>query len=151
MSETSEKSGKKRNPLKKVLVGIGIFLLVAAVGAGAMLLITEGQRKEDKNLAIADVDFSKVPNGTYRGSYEGWNKFDVDPLGSNRMAHNSLEYRYRYFEVFYDTGAAWNQGRAATVRHSLGVGLRKDGFALAVAFPVKEGRVEPMFMVGMNY
>ena len=77
MSKTSEKSGKKRSPLKKVLIGLGIFILIVAVGAGAVLLITEGQRKEDKNLAIADVDFSKVPDGTYRGSYEGWNKFDV--------------------------------------------------------------------------
>jgi len=81
----------------------------------------------------------------------GWNKYDVDPLGGDRAAHNTLEYRYRYFEVFYDTGAVWNHGRAATVRHSLGAGLRKDGFSLAVAFPVKEGRVEPMLMVGMNY
>ena len=77
MSKTSEKSGKKRSPLKKVLIGLGIFILIVAVGAGAVLLITEGQRKEDKNLAIADVDFSKVPDGTYRGSYEGWNKFNV--------------------------------------------------------------------------
>ncbi len=81
----------------------------------------------------------------------GWNKFDVDPLGGDRVAHNSVEYRYRYFEVFWDAGAVWNQNQAAVVRHSLGVGLRKDGFSLAVAFPVKDGRAEPMFMVGMNY
>ncbi|MCC6862284.1 MAG: BamA/TamA family outer membrane protein [Bryobacterales bacterium] len=81
----------------------------------------------------------------------GWNRFDLIPLGGNRVAHNSLEYQYRFFEIFYDTGSVWNRGEAATVRHSLGVGLRKDGFSLAVAFPVKEGRAEPMFMVGMNY
>jgi hypothetical protein len=81
----------------------------------------------------------------------GWNKFDLDPLGGNRVAHNTLEYRYRYFEIFYDAGSVWNRGQEATPRHSLGVGLRKDGFSLAVAFPVKDGRVEPMFMVGMNY
>lgn len=73
----SEKSGKSRSPLKKVLMGLGIFLLVVVVGLGVMLLVTEGQRREDRNLAIADVDFSKVPDGTYRGGYEGWNKFDV--------------------------------------------------------------------------
>ena len=73
----SEKSGKERGPLKKVLIGIGIFVLIVAVGLGVMLLVTEGQRREDRNLEIADVDFSKVPDGTYRGSYEGWNKFDV--------------------------------------------------------------------------
>jgi uncharacterized protein with FMN-binding domain len=73
----SEKSGKKRGPLKKVLIGLGVFLLIVAVGLGVTLLVTEGQRREDRNLEIADVDFSKVPDGTYRGSYEGWNKFDV--------------------------------------------------------------------------
>jgi len=73
----SETSGKKRSPFKKVLIGLGIFVLVVAVGAGVMLLVTEGQRREDRNLEIADVDFSKVPDGTYLGNYEGWNKFDV--------------------------------------------------------------------------
>jgi len=77
MSAASETSGKKRSPFKKVLMGIGIFFLIVAVGVGVMLLATEGQRREDRNLEIADVDFSKVPDGTYRGSYEGWNKFDV--------------------------------------------------------------------------
>ena len=57
----------------------------------------------------------------------------------------------RLLEVFYDTGAIWSPGQDATPRHSLGVGLRKGVFALALAFPVKEGRIEPMFMVGMNY
>ena len=36
----------------------------------------------------------------------GWNKYDLDPLGGNRMVHNSVEYRYGAFQVFYDTGAA---------------------------------------------
>jgi fumarate reductase flavoprotein subunit len=77
MPAASETSGKKRSPLKKVLIGIGIFFLVIAVGLGVMLLVTEGQRREDRNLETADVDFSKVSDGTYRGNYEGWNKFDV--------------------------------------------------------------------------
>jgi len=31
------------------------------------------------------------------------------------------------------------------------VGLRKNSFMVAMAFPVKSGRVTPTFMVGMNY
>jgi Outer membrane protein/protective antigen OMA87 len=81
----------------------------------------------------------------------GWNKFDIDPLGGDRMAHNTLEYRYRVFEVFYDVGAVWSRGQPAEARHALGAGLRRGGFSLAVAFPVRENRVEPVFMVGMNY
>jgi len=81
----------------------------------------------------------------------GWNRFDIDPLGGNRMAHGSVEYRYHYFQVFYDAGAVWDHGQDATPRNSVGVGLRKDGFSLAVAFPLKDGRIDPVFIAGMNF
>jgi len=81
----------------------------------------------------------------------GWNKFDLDPLGGNRMVHNSVEYRYGVFEIFYDAGAIWDSGQTAVARHSIGVGLRQGSFSLAVAFPVRDGRADPIFMVGMNY
>jgi hypothetical protein len=81
----------------------------------------------------------------------GWNKYDLDPLGGSRVAHNSLDYRYGVFEVFYDTGAIWDPGHDVVARHSVGVGLRKSSFQVAMAFPVKGGRASPIFMVGMNY
>lgn len=82
----------------------------------------------------------------------GWNKFEIDPVGGNRMVHNSVEYRYGPFEIFYDTGAIWDSGvQPATVRHGIGVGLRQRSFALALAFPVRSGRADPIFMMGMNY
>ncbi|MBZ5623652.1 MAG: BamA/TamA family outer membrane protein [Acidobacteriia bacterium] len=81
----------------------------------------------------------------------GWNKYDLDPLGGNRMVHNTVEYRYGAFEAFYDSGAIWDQGETAILRHSLGVGLRQGLFSLAVAFPVRDGHIDPIFMVGMNY
>ncbi len=81
----------------------------------------------------------------------GWNKFDVAPFGGNRMVHNSVEYRYGVLEVFYDTGSVWDAGQPATPRHGLGLGMRQGSFALALAFPVRSGRVEPTFMMGMNY
>ncbi len=81
----------------------------------------------------------------------GWNKWEIDPVGGNRMVHNTVEYRYRVFEAFYDTGSIGTRGQKAVTRHSVGVGLRKSVFSLAVAFPVRESHFEPMFMVGMNY
>jgi outer membrane protein assembly factor BamA len=82
----------------------------------------------------------------------GWNKFDLDPLGGNRMVHNSVDYRYGWFEVFYDVGAIWDSGvEPATARHGIGVGLRQGAFSLAVAFPIRQGRADPIFMMGMNY
>jgi uncharacterized protein with FMN-binding domain len=73
----STHSGKQRSPLRKVLIGLGVFFLVVVLTLGALVVVTEGQRREDRNLVIADVDFSKLPDGTYRGGYKGWNKFDV--------------------------------------------------------------------------
>ena len=81
----------------------------------------------------------------------GWNKYDLDPAGGNRMITNSVDYRYGPFQAFYDTGAIWDEGQPATVRHSLGIGIRESVFSLAVAFPVRGGRVEPIFMMGLLY
>jgi hypothetical protein len=81
----------------------------------------------------------------------GWDKSDLDPLGGNRMVHNSVDYRYRVFEVFYDAGAIWDGGEPAILRHGVGVGLREGAFAMAVAFPIRGGRADPIFMMGMNY
>jgi hypothetical protein len=81
----------------------------------------------------------------------GWNKFDLDPAGGDRVIHNTVDYRYHWFEIFWDTGAIWSRKETAVPRHSLGVGLRDGSFFLAVAFPVKSGRADPIFMLGMNY
>lgn len=81
----------------------------------------------------------------------GWNQYELDPLGGNRMVHNTVEYRYRLFDVFYDSGAIWDQGQAPVLRHAAGVGVRQGGLYAALAFPIKEGHIEPVFMVGMNY
>jgi hemolysin activation/secretion protein len=80
----------------------------------------------------------------------GWNKYDLAPLGGNRVVHNSVEYRYRFLEAFYDTGAVWNAGDRATVHHSCGGGVRLGDLALLLAFPLRNGHVEPVFIAGLN-
>ncbi|HWR49945.1 MAG TPA: BamA/TamA family outer membrane protein [Bryobacteraceae bacterium] len=80
----------------------------------------------------------------------GWNKYDVAPLGGDRVVHNSTEYRYRVMRVFYDTGAVWKKGDEAEVKHSAGAGLQFGDFAMLVAFPIKNGRAVPVFMLGLN-
>jgi len=81
----------------------------------------------------------------------GWNKFDVAPLGGNRTVHNELAYRYRIFRVFYDTGAVWNRGQKAAAKHSLGFGLFHHDFTVCIAFPIKDGRAEPVLMAGLTF
>src|SRR5262249_44644992 len=81
----------------------------------------------------------------------GWNKYDIDPIGGNRLVHNTVDYRYGPFQAFYDSGAVWDSGQPAAVRHSVGVGVRESVFTLAVAFPMRSGHIEPIFMMGMIY
>jgi hypothetical protein len=85
----------------------------------------------------------------------GWNRFEIDPLGGTRLVHNSVAYRYRFprltGQVFYDAGSLWHGNGDSGIRHSVGVGVSRSIFTLAVAIPVREGRIDPVFMVGMNY
>jgi len=88
----------------------------------------------------------------------GWNKFDIDPLGGNRMVYGSVTYGYRIVRVFYDTGAVWDQGSTPEDRRSVGIGVstgmgvfQKGAVLLAVAFPIRQGRTEPVFIAGMNF
>jgi len=85
----------------------------------------------------------------------GWDRYEIDPVGGSRVVHNELAYGHRVgegtLEGFYDTGALWQSDRPATLRHSLGVGYKQGIFVLSMAFPIRNGRIEPVFMAGMNY
>jgi hypothetical protein len=85
----------------------------------------------------------------------GWDRFAIDPLGGTRVVHNQMTYGYRVgagtVQAFYDAGMLWQSDRAATLRHSLGAGYKQGIFVMAMAFPVRDGRIEPVFMAGMNY
>jgi len=87
----------------------------------------------------------------------GWNKFELAPLGANRLVASSIEYGHSIkgkleASAFVDTGSIWNRGTKSTLRTSAGCGLRtRDGFFLYVAFPLREGRMEPMVMTGATF
>ncbi len=81
----------------------------------------------------------------------GWNKFDLDPLGGSHIVHGSIDYGYRWLQVFYDTGAIWDTSQERQQRQSVGTGFKKDGFQLAVAFPIRSTRIEPIFYAGLNF
>jgi hypothetical protein len=81
----------------------------------------------------------------------GWNKFDLDPLGGSHIVHGSIDYGYRWLMVFYDTGAIWDTPQERQQKQSVGAGFKKDGFQLAVAFPIRSARIEPIFYAGLNF
>jgi hypothetical protein len=85
----------------------------------------------------------------------GWDRYAIDPLGGDRMVHNSVtcgrQIREGTAEVFYDAGMIGNGDKMGTTRHSVGVGFRQGIFTIAMAFPIVQGRMTPVFMAGMNY
>jgi len=85
----------------------------------------------------------------------GWNKFDIDPLGGSRMIYGSTSYRYRVLEVFYDTGSVWDRKESAVARNSVGCSLLfgslRDGLAFTVGFPLRDGHIQPLFIMSANF
>jgi hypothetical protein len=81
----------------------------------------------------------------------GWNRFDLDPAGGSHVIYGSVEYTYRVYQVFYDTGAVWDTAQEREQRQSVGVGFKKEGFQLAVAYPMHSGHCIPIFFAGMNF
>jgi hypothetical protein len=88
----------------------------------------------------------------------GWDKYQLDPLGGNRLAYGSVTYGYRMMRVFFDTGSVWDEGKPIEVKESAGVGisgglgvLQKGAFLLAMAFPLRQGHVTPVVIAGMNF
>lgn len=88
----------------------------------------------------------------------GWDKYQLDPLGGNRVAYGSVTYGYHIMRVFYDAGSVWDQGNTPEARQSAGIGvasglglLDKGAFLLAVAFPLRQGRADPVLIAGMNF
>jgi Omp85 superfamily domain len=88
----------------------------------------------------------------------GWNMYDLDPLGGNRLAYGSVTYGYRMMRVFFDTGSVWDQGKTPEIKESVGIGvssglgvLEKGAFLLALGFPLRQGPVIPVLIAGMNF
>jgi Omp85 superfamily domain len=88
----------------------------------------------------------------------GYSKYDVAPLGGNRMTHGSVDYSHSFVRCVYDVGTVWDDGSTPQVRQSLAVGviagsgtLFHETLSFLVAFPLKRGRAAPIFILGMNF
>lgn len=88
----------------------------------------------------------------------GWNRFELDPLGGSRLAYGSLEYRYRILRAFYDVGAIWDPRDPISPKQSVGAGigsgfgiLGRNELLIALAFPLRDGRMDPVLIAGMNF
>ncbi|MCC6539067.1 MAG: hypothetical protein IT162_16055, partial [Bryobacterales bacterium] len=84
----------------------------------------------------------------------GWNRFAISPAGSGRLAHVAADYRWRKLRLAYDAGSVWQRSGEPLLRQSVGVGISNNlwsGFSVMLAFPLRDGRFEPMLIAGMNF
>ena len=93
----------------------------------------------------------------------GWNKYEINPLGGNRVVYGSAGYGYKIITGFYDVGSVWDSGERSELRQTVGVRLGKprcrltllvphpECFSVAVGFPINGGNARPSFILGMGF
>ena len=81
----------------------------------------------------------------------GWSKYDIAAAGGDRMVYGSLEYSYRGFAAFLDTGSFWDQGADHEVPTSAGFGYHGDHFFMMLGFPLNAGELRTAFMMGVRF
>jgi outer membrane protein assembly factor BamA len=82
----------------------------------------------------------------------GWDKYDISPLGGERMFHSSVEYRFYHVSAFLDTGSVWDRNTNSNVRFSTGFGIHSDNFFLTLGFPLdSDDDSGPIFMTGVRF
>jgi outer membrane protein assembly factor BamA len=81
----------------------------------------------------------------------GWDKYDIAPLGGDRVFHTSAEYRYRGWGFFLDTGSVWDKNADARVRVATGLGFNGGPFFALVGFPLNTDDVRAVFTTGVRF
>jgi hypothetical protein len=81
----------------------------------------------------------------------GWNKYDLAPAGGDRVFHASLEYRYRAFGMFLDTGSVWTRDTARRLRTSAGLTFNPGPVFMTVGFPLNTSEFGAVFTMGVRF
>ena len=80
----------------------------------------------------------------------GWNKYDIAPVGGDRLIYSSLEYRYRGLALFLDNGSVWDSDAERRFRVSTGFGFHAGPAFLTVGFPLNTENVTAMVALGLR-
>jgi len=99
------------------------------------------------NLAVRQPADSLV---VYASRWRGWDKFDISPVGGNRMAYSSIEYRYTGLALFLDVGSVWDANTERKVRVSTGFGFHAGPAFFVVGFPLNTDNVRAVFTMGLR-
>ena len=82
----------------------------------------------------------------------GWDKYDIAPVGGDRMFYASAEYRYaRLLALFLDSGSVWDTGTEKRVRFSTGFGFTPGPVFFMVGFPLNTDEFRVVFTMGIRF
>jgi outer membrane translocation and assembly module TamA len=80
----------------------------------------------------------------------GWDKYDVAPLGGERMVYSSLEYQYRGLGLFLDSGSVWDRDTERRFRVATGISFNPGPLFFTVGFPLNADNVSAVFTMGIR-
>jgi hypothetical protein len=80
----------------------------------------------------------------------GWDKYDIAPVGGNRLYYSSIEYRYTGLALFLDVGSVWDAGTERKVRVSTGFGFHGGPAFLVVGFPLNTDNLTAVVTMGLR-
>ena len=80
----------------------------------------------------------------------GWDKYDIAPVGGDRVVYSSIEYRYTGLALFLDVGSVWDANTERRVRVSAGFGFHAGPAYLVVGFPLNTDDLRAVFTMGVR-
>ena len=84
------------------------------------------------------------------GDARGWDKYDIAPVGGDRVVYSSIEYRYTGLALFLDVGSVWDANTERRVRVSAGFGFHAGPAYLVVGFPLNTDDLRAVFTMGVR-
>ena len=80
----------------------------------------------------------------------GWDKYEITPVGGDRMVYSSIEYRYTGIALFLDVGSVWDANTERKTRVSTGFGFHAGPAYLVVGFPLNTDNLTAVLAMGLR-
>lgn len=81
----------------------------------------------------------------------GWDKYEISPVGGDRMFHTSVEYRIQDVRLFLDSGSVWDTGTERRMRFSTGATYMPGPFFVMLGFPLNTDEFRAVFSIGFRF
>ena len=80
----------------------------------------------------------------------GWDKYEITPVGGDRMVYSSVEYRYTGVSLFLDIGSVWDANTERKTRVSTGFGFHAGPAYFVVGIPLNTDNLTAIVALGLR-